>query len=185
MPMRDPIYPTREPITSDHPGVPRANEERELPERATPSALGHIPDERESNPRLNQAAENVGRALGSAVSGVRGIPERLDEGKQRFTVIRGGATSNAKARVNEAVDQVRDKSEELVDKAKETGEKLAAQARVKGEELKEQAQVRLQQVRARAEHIARHDPLRMIGAAAVFGVVLGFVLRIWRDHHAS
>ena len=189
MPMADPSYPNREPSASDHPGVPRANAERELPERATPGAIGHIP-ESESSSRLNSAAETVGRTLGSAVSGARST-------KDRFTVIRGGAgEGGAKAKVEEAVEQVREKGEELVDRARQKGEELldqaratsrqlADQARTKGQEFKEQAQVRLEQARARAEHIARHDPLRVIGAAAVMGVVLGIFLRLWRDHHAG
>ena len=174
--------------------------DRELPERGTPGAIGHIPEDHErENPRLNQAAESVGRALGSAVSGVRGIPDKLNEGKQRFTVIRGGAgdtASDAKKKVNEAVEQAkqkgeelvgkaREKGEELVDKARERGSELAEQARVKGEELAEQAQIRFEQARARVEHVARHDPLRVIGAAAVFAVIVGIVLRLWRDHHAG
>ena len=192
MPMPDPRIPDLEPIASDHPGVPRVNAERELPERATPSAIGHIPEseQRERGSRLNSAAESVGRSLGTAVSGARST-------KDRFTVIRGGGgEGSAKEKVNEAVEQAREKGEEFVDRARQKGEELVDQARVKGQELaeqarskgqelKEQAQVRFEQARARAEHIARHDPLRVIGAAAVLGVVFGIFLRLWRDHHAG
>jgi ElaB/YqjD/DUF883 family membrane-anchored ribosome-binding protein len=190
MPMADPKYPNAMPSASDHPGVPRPNAERELPERATPNPIGHIPvDEPERNPRLNSAAETVGRTLGTAVSGARST-------KERFTVIRGGAERGAKAKVNEAMDQVREKGEELVDKARQSGEELvdkareksselAEQARTKGQEIKEQAQIRFEQARARAEYLAHHDPIRVIGAAAVMGVVLGIFLRLWRDHHAG
>jgi ElaB/YqjD/DUF883 family membrane-anchored ribosome-binding protein len=163
----------------------RLDPDHALPERGTPGAIGHVPEQPEAHPRLNQAAETVGRALGTAVSGVRNIPDKLNEGKQRFEVIRGGGSERAKAKVNEAVEHAREKGEELVGKAKEKGEELLEQAREKGEELKEQAQIRLEQARARAARIARTDPLRVIGAAAVFGIVLGIVLRLWRDHHAG
>lgn len=185
MPLADPLGQKRWPneTQSFEPGV---RGDRELPERATPGMIGHFPEEsRESNPRLNQAAETVGRALGTAVSGVRGIPEKLNDTKQRFTVIRGGAGEGAKAKVNEAVEQAKQKGEELVDKAREKGEELVEQARTKGEELKEQAQIRFEQARARVEHVARHDPFRVIGVAAVCGVILGIVLRVWRDHYAG
>lgn len=191
MPMADPKYPKIEPVASDHPGVPGMNTQRELPERATPSSLGHIPDaETDRNPRLSGAAEKVGRTLGTAVSGARSA-------RDRFTVIRGGGGERGiKDKVSDVVDQAREKGEELVDKARQTseelvgkarekGSELAEQARSKSQELKEQAQVRFEQARARAAHMARRDPVRVIGAAAVLGAVLGIFLRVWRDHHAG
>lgn len=191
MPMADPKYPRIEPTESDHPGVPGMNTERELPERATPSSIGHIPEaETQRNPRLSGAAEKVGRTLGTAVSGARSA-------RDRFTVIRGGGGEGGiKDKMSDVVDQAREKGEELVDKARQTGEELVGKAREKGSELaeqarsktaelKEQARVRLEQARSRAEHMVRHDPVRVIGAAALLGVVLGIFLRVWRDHHAG
>lgn len=175
MPMADPSFPKREPSASDHPGVPRENARAELPERATPSSIGHIPEESSGRPTT----------------------------KEGFTVIRGGASESAKAKVSDAVEQAREQAGEFVDKARQKGEELVDKARVKGgeladqarekgqelrekgKELKEQAEVRFQEARSRAEQMARSNPLRFIGAAAVVGVVLGIFLRLWRDHHAG
>ena len=187
MPIADPMNPTRRPSEPES-TEPRLSRERALPERATPNVIGHIPGEerRSGNPRLNNAAEKVGGALGTAVSGVRG-------GKQRFEVIRGGGAESAKSKLNEAVDEVRGKGEELVgrareagdelaDRAREKGEELAGKARRAGDELRGQAQVSLEQARWNAERMARTHPLHFIAAAALFGVATGVVLRLWRDH---
>jgi ElaB/YqjD/DUF883 family membrane-anchored ribosome-binding protein len=48
-----------------------------------------------SNLRLNEATGAIGGAVGSAVEEVRRLPERLEEMKARFTVIRGRAQEGA------------------------------------------------------------------------------------------
>jgi ElaB/YqjD/DUF883 family membrane-anchored ribosome-binding protein len=106
--------------------------------------------ETRSNLALNSAAENIGSAVGSAVENAR---TRLQEMKQRFTVIRGRA------------------QEDISTKATEVAE-----------DLKEQAQRTVTDARSRAERLARQDPFRFIVMAAAVGVVLGITLRIWRDH---
>jgi ElaB/YqjD/DUF883 family membrane-anchored ribosome-binding protein len=157
----DPLHPSATIITDP---------ERELPERATPSRLGEIPGG-SINPRLNTAAESVGTALGSAVVQVRRLPDRLQEAKQRFTVIRGRKGEQAKSAMNDAVA-----------KARETGEELADKARVAGDELKVTAQEKLAQARTRTERMAHDYPLHVIGASAAAGMLMGIVLRLWRDH---
>jgi hypothetical protein len=166
MPMADPVHPNRQAHSTD-PLQPRvmSDPDRALPERATPSQLGHIPNEgRASNPRLNSAAETVGSTLGSAVSQVRRVPDRLQDGlaeaKQRFQVIRGRKGEDVKAAMNDAVEK----------------------AREAGEDLKDTAQEKLSEARSRAERLAHHYPLHVIGTAAAFGFLLGIVLRLWRDH---
>lgn len=132
--------------------------ERELPEHATPSRLGHIPVT--PNPRLHSAAESVGTALGTAVTRARHLPDRLQDAKARFTVIRGRKQRDLKESADEAVDRIRDASVEVKAQARET----------------------VAQARTRAEHLAHEYPLDFIAGAAAFGVLLGIGLRIWRDH---
>ena len=165
MPMADPVYPNRQAQSDPLQPTVLSDPDRALPERATPSQLGHIPTEsRPSNPRLNSAAETVGSALGSAVVQVRRVPDRvqggLQEAKQRFQVIRGRQGQDAQAAVNDAVDK----------------------ARQAGEEFKETAQEKLSEARSRADRLAHDYPLHVIGTAAAFGFLLGIVLRLWRDH---
>jgi ElaB/YqjD/DUF883 family membrane-anchored ribosome-binding protein len=109
-----------------------------------------------SSTALNEAAESIGTAVGKAVETVQHLPERLQEMKQRFTVIRGRAQRDAGA-----------KTEELKSKAGE---------------LKEEAAQRVSLARNRAEHLAHQYPLQTILAMAGLGLLMGIVLRIWRDH---
>lgn len=146
MPMADPVYPNHSP-------------ERELPEHATPSAIGHIPVA-PASPRLNSAAESVGSTLGTAVSSVRGIPDKLQDAKARFTVIRGRKTQDVRHAAEETVNRIRDA----------------------GAEIKEQARERLQQAGCRADHLAHEYPLHVIAGAAALAMLLGIGLRVWRDH---
>jgi ElaB/YqjD/DUF883 family membrane-anchored ribosome-binding protein len=184
--MADPVYPNRQARISDpmHPTQPLITDpERELPENATPSSLGHIPTEPEhSNPRLNSAAESIGSALGTAVTGVRHLPNRVEDAKRRFTLIRGRKGQDVKEKMNNAVERAKESSEELLDKARVSGGELLDKARVTGEDLKQQAQVRLEQAQNRAQFYGREYPLQVIGTAAAFGMLMGIVLRIWRDH---
>ena len=184
MPMADPVYPNPQVGASDplHPSASIITDpERELPERATPSRLGEIPGD-SVNPRLNSAAESVGSALGSAVVQVRRLPERLQDAKQRFTVIRGRKGEQARSAMNDAVAKARETGEELAAKARATGEELADKARTAGEGLRDTAQEKFAQARKQTERMAHDYPLHTIGSAAAFGLLMGIVLRLWRDH---
>ncbi len=107
----------------------------------------------ESNLALNNAAETVGEAVGSAVTTVKELPDRLQEMKERFTVIRGRAQQDIKTKAVDLAD-----------------------------DLKEQAKRTAEQARTRAETISRQQPLAVILGAAAVGMLLGIFLRIWRDH---
>ncbi len=148
MPMAEPAHPDREFPYSVQPepvappidprlGPNLVRSDRELPPHS----------------RLNSTAETIGSAVGSAVGKVRQIPDRLQEMKERFTVIRGR------------------KQEDTVSKAKDVAE-----------DLKRGAQQKMQEARTRADRLARENPLQTILAIAGLGLVLGIVLRIWRDH---
>lgn len=175
MPMADPVYPNHSP-------------ERELPEHATPSAIGHIPGT-PANPRLNSAAESVGSALGTAVSSVRGIPNKLQDAKARFTVIRGRQAQDVQDAAEQTVNRIRDAGAELTEQARERLADVKSQAQQRLGEVRDAAIQRvddarqsLLQARDRADHLAHEYPLHVIAGAAAFGMLLGFGLRIWRDH---
>ena len=145
--MAEPVYPNHEmrfPAPEPGGGFP-ADEPNFHPDLA-PTARA----ETRSNLALNSAAENIGSAVGNAVGSAR---TRLQEMKQRFTVIRG-----------------------------RTQRDLSATASEVSEELKDQVQRTVSDARTRAEILARRNPFGFIAAAAAVGFALGILLRIWRDH---
>jgi len=107
----------------------------------------------EERPALNQAAESIGGAVGKAVQTVQHLPQRVQEMKERFTVIRGRAQADTAAKASQVA-----------------------------EDLKDQARQRLELARTRAQRLAHRYPLQTILAMAGAGLLLGIVLRIWRDH---
>ena len=161
MPMADPVYPDREARAVDPLHPPLAG--KELPEHATPSQIGHIPAT-PANPRLNSAAESVGTALGTAVNRVRQLPDRLQDAKSRFTVIRGR------------------KGRDVKEEAKEAAENAVNRIREVSADVQDQARDTVAQARTRADYLAHERPLDFIAGAAAFGMILGIGLRIWRDH---
>ncbi len=107
----------------------------------------------QTNLALNNAAETVGEAVGSAVTTVKELPDRLQEMKERFTVIRGRAQQDLKTKAADLAD-----------------------------DLKEQAKRTAGEARTRAQRMSRQQPVAVILGAAAVGMVLGIILRIWRDH---
>jgi ElaB/YqjD/DUF883 family membrane-anchored ribosome-binding protein len=108
--------------------------------------------ELEAPPRsaaLQETAQTIGGAVGKAVETVQHLPERLQEMKERFTVISGRAQKDTMS---------------------------------KASELKEQAAEKVSEARSRADRLARQYPLQTIAVMAGIGLLLGIVLRIWRDH---
>ncbi len=67
------------------PAIPIRDPNRELPVRGCVAR----------NPRLHEAAEAIGSAVGSAVDTVRSLPDRVQEMKHRFGVIQGRAQKQA------------------------------------------------------------------------------------------
>ena len=70
-----------------------------------------------SNAALNTTAEKVGNAVGSAVDTVRHLPDRLQEMKERFTVIRGRAKDEAISKAEELKDEAKLKAVEARNRA--------------------------------------------------------------------
>ena len=159
MSLADPAYTNRELRSRDplHPSQPLMTDPgHELPEHATPSRLGHIPVEREHF-ALHNAAESVGSALGRAFVSIRDLPGRA---KQRFTVIRGRKHQEVRAAADEAIARIRDASLDL----------------------KQEARSKFDQARRSGIAYAHQNPLQIVAGAAVFGMVMGIGLRLWRDH---
>ncbi len=169
MPMADPVYPNRD--------VGATNPERELPEHATPSQIGHVPV-MPVNPRLNSAAESVGSALGTAVSNVRNLPNTLQDAKARFTVIRGRRKQDIQQTAEETVNRIREAGAEIKEQAREQ----LGEAKERLADVKDQALRRADEARARADRLAHEYPLHVIAGAAAVGMLLGIGLRIWRDY---
>ncbi len=90
------------------PAVPVDDPNRELPAQTA---------ETNSNPRLNDTAEAIGGAVGSAVDTVRRLPERLQEMKERFTVIRGRLQEDAATTATEWKETARDKAAQARNRA--------------------------------------------------------------------
>ena len=163
MSMAERIDPNRQMRSRNplRPSEPRLDPQRELPEHATPSSLGRLPVGIERvSPRLNQTAESMGSALGAAVSRLRQVPNRLQDAKRRFTVIRGRKQQDARAAADEAIERIREA----------------------GVEVKDKARLTVRDARFRANQYAHHYPLQAIAAAAAFGLLMGVGLRLWRDH---
>ncbi len=124
-----------------------------------PAAQPELPPARSE--RLTDAAESVGTVVGSAVHTVRHLPDRLQEMKERFTVIRG----RTKARASDTAADLKETAEQKLQDARN----LASR--------------RLHDARERASEIANEYPLHVIAGAAAFAFVFGIILRIWRAHH--
>jgi ElaB/YqjD/DUF883 family membrane-anchored ribosome-binding protein len=147
MPMANRVYPnneTRFPAYPEPGAGPPPDEPRYHPNLAPVART-----ETRSNLALNHAAERVGVIVSSAVEKVKELPDRLQDMKERFTVIRGRAQEDLAARAGDVAEDVRERAQRTV---------------------------------TRAERLAREYPLGFIAGAAVFGLVLGIALRVWRDH---
>ena len=118
MSMAEPISPQSTDWTASRPGQgtsagpATSDPERLLPEQGTETYRG-------AN-RITSTAESIGNAVGTAVERVKQLPQRLQDMKKRFTVIRGRAQ-----------DQALDKASELKNSAAAT----ARQARNRAERM--------------------------------------------------
>lgn len=106
-----------------------------------------------SNARLNDVATEVGRRIGEAAAVVGGLRERATA---RVQTLRDS--------VNELAGSVRERS---ADAAQEQFDRLRAESRV-----------RIDQARRYAEA----NPLMIIAAAGVVGLILGAGARAWREN---
>jgi ElaB/YqjD/DUF883 family membrane-anchored ribosome-binding protein len=158
------------------PEIPALEPERELPPATT-----------RSNPRLNEAAEAIGSALGSAT-------RQVQNARDRFTVIPGGsaqATEQLKQKAQEKMQAAQEKVEEIkeragavVDQARTRATAALVDARVRAsrmaQEAKDSAAERARLVRLRATRFSNERPLAVIGAIGGAAFLLGVFLRVGR-----
>ena len=157
------------------PEIPAFEVERELPAADT-----------RSNPRLNEAAEAISGALGSATRQVQNT-------RDRFTVIRGGAptTQQIKQTVQEKMQAAQEKVEQIKERAGTAVEQTRIQATAKLEDVrvrasrmaqdaKDSAVERARMVRQRATRFSEDRPLSVIGVMGGAAFLLGIFLRVGR-----
>jgi len=160
------------------PDIPDLEPERELPAATT-----------RSNPRLNEAAEAIGSALGSAT-------RQAQNARNRFSVIRGGAGGPAASEqlkqaarekisaAQEKVEELRDQAGAVVEQARNRATAALEGARVKtsriAQDVKDSAVERARVVRLRATRFSNERPLAVIGAIGGAAFLLGIFLRIGR-----
>ena len=158
------------------PDMPALEPERELPAATT-----------RSNPRLNEAAEAIGSALGSAT-------RQVQNARDRFTVIPGGsaqATEQVKRTaqdkmlaVQEKVEEIKERAGSMVGEARTRATAALEDARFKAsriaQDVKDSAVERARLVRLRATRFSNERPLAVIGAIGGAAFLLGIFLRVGR-----
>jgi hypothetical protein len=136
----------------------------------------------EREQQIYQIAGQIGSMLGKAVSGVRGIPDRVRRGMH---VVKHQAREHAGSATDAASDLAQSMSERISSVRQEAAQ-TAAQWRDKAGERAGQfnqfAGEKFAEVRGRAERATREDPLRIIAGVAAASFIIGFGLRLWRSH---
>lgn len=151
------------------PDLPAVDPERELPASTT-----------RSNPRLNEAAEAIGGALGSASRQAQNVRDRL-------TVIPGGAsatTEQVKERAQHKMEEIKERASSAVEQARIKATAKLEDARVTASRLvqnaRDSAAVRARVVRYRAARLADERPLAVLGGIAGAAFLAGVFLRVRR-----
>ncbi|HLK34508.1 MAG TPA: hypothetical protein VKT29_15540 [Terriglobales bacterium] len=161
------------------PDIPDVDPERELP-----------PAQRPSNARLNETAEAIGGALGSAARQVQNARDRL-------TVIRGGAQGGRSTgeQITEKAEQIKNtaqtKAEEVGQRARSAlhEARIQAAARIEdarqatsrlAQEARQSASQRVRLVRARAARLADERPVQVVLGIGAAAFLLGIILRVGR-----
>jgi ElaB/YqjD/DUF883 family membrane-anchored ribosome-binding protein len=174
--------------------------------RAQESAAGHDLEPPElpvsaapaNNPVLNRSAEAVGRGVGTAVAGVRNLPQQIDKLRSRIHLVSGReALKSRLSEIRDSAEQVvadwRESAEDrlnglgdeaeayayrMTDRANHGLENLGRQLQRRIAFLRQAARQRLTAFRA----MQSKHPLRVIGSFAVAGFVAGVALRVWRSN---
>lgn len=161
------------------PDVPVVDPERELPPAAP-----------RSNPRLNEAAETIGGALGSATRQVQNM-------RDRFTVIPGGVeggpstTEQLKQTAQQKIEELQEKVEDVRQRAGAAAEQARIQATAKLEDARAAA-TRIagnardsitrgaRTARFRAARLTNERPMAVLAAIAGAAFLVGVLLRVGR-----
>jgi ElaB/YqjD/DUF883 family membrane-anchored ribosome-binding protein len=150
---------------------------------------------RRQNPRLNDTAEAIGNAVGNAA-------RRVQEMKDRFTVISGRTRASASStaydwkqatdekmqeareRATQAFEEVRLKAEEVRLKANDTLQDAKDRASRVLEDVRQNAADKLNRARFTANRFADQRPLHIILGIGAAAFVVGVLLRVGRSNNA-
>ncbi len=149
--------------------------------------------------RVNRSAKTVGRTVGSAVSGARQFPRRVDEARWRFYQASRTTRANASAVLLEMMDSAAHRADDLRRTTGATISGWAHAARDKASQVGDQAAGTWQELRATAKErlayagrraiqaqrsvtrLQQEDPARFLAVVAGTAFVIGAGLRIWRS----
>ena len=135
-----------------------------------------LPEEAESS-SLEQYGSQLGSAAGQAVLAFRRAQQRV---KDLAREKKASVTEIASARV----DQVRDQTATLRQETARRGEEWRRALSERAGEWRRQARNGIYRARLRAREIQNDRPLQVVAGAALAGLVIGAVLRIWRANRA-
>lgn len=146
------------------------------PESPATNPAAYVPAGRSAAPandnRITHAAEQIGSAMGRAVSVARDMPQKIGgELRGRFQVISG----QARQRGARSYEELKSAAGEGIDRVKDV-------AGPKVNQLGTRATEKMHLARNRAERIARDRPVEVILGAFGAAIVLGTALRIWRSN---
>ncbi len=130
--------------------------------------------ERNANTRLKEAAAKAGHTAGRTVAAVREMPRRAQDSATQAESSTSAKIEEIKNRASQAADQAREKLTETYDETKQQAAATYRRTRVRAMEF-------LDRARARSRQIVDDYPLHIIAGAALAGVVVGVLLRIWRS----
>jgi ElaB/YqjD/DUF883 family membrane-anchored ribosome-binding protein len=176
-----------------------------------PIITGGMRPERElpepGNARLNRTAEQIGSALGRAVTQARRVPETARRGlhvvRDRAQEAGDGAAAqlsnsassiaeSAQRRAREFVDVAEERGRVLLDKADDLTQNVTQRAgEIKQQldertrELRAKARVNVQQARWRGERLIHERPIHVLAGIAGAAFAVGVSLRIMRSRNAS
>jgi ElaB/YqjD/DUF883 family membrane-anchored ribosome-binding protein len=151
-----------------------------------------------SSPALNRSAEAVGRGVGTAVAGVRRLPQQFDKLRSRIHLVSRRETAAA---VSEICDSAWEAAADWRDAAEETAAELKARAETYTHEASARSNRTIEQLRRRmgmqidalrrgsrawvetARQWEAQQPLKFVAGCALVAFAAGAALRIWRSSH--
>ncbi len=153
-------------------------------------------------PPRNRSAENLGRTVGSAVSGVLRFPQRVGQAGSRLRHAGRTTRANASAVVLDMMDtaaqraedlrrttgetisewtgSARRKTSQLGDRAAETWDDLRSSAKQRVDVASRRAAAQWNQAQRRVTRLQQEDPARFLAVVAGTAFVIGVGLRIWK-----
>ena len=176
-----------------------------------PIITGGMRPERElpepGSARLNRTAEQIGAALGKAVTQARRVPNTARRGlhvvRDRAQEAGNGAAAqlsnsassiaeSAQRRAREFVDVAEERGRVLLDKADDLTQNVTQRAGdikrqvdERTRELRAKAKLNVQQARWRGERLIQERPLHVLAGIAGSAFVVGVSLRMMRSRNAS